>query len=176
MNSDSSILRVNDDKLYPLSSIASRVKIRYLGGLFTLTVMMTIISCSHQKLAINPANEAAAIHQVLDKQSQSWNKGDIDVFMEGYWNNENLTFVGSRGITYGWAQTLANYKKSYPTFEKMGKLKFDIIKTEILSDTDAYVLGKYTLYREADEPSGYFTLVWRKVNGQWKIISDQTSG
>ena len=63
-----------------------------------------------------------AIREVLEYQQNCWNEGDLDCFMEGYWKSDNLVFIGSKGLTYGWQKTLDNYKKSYPTKEAMGKL------------------------------------------------------
>src|SRR5688500_3669788 len=58
--------------------------------------------------------DEAAILKVLDKQKAAWNRGDIDGFMKGYWENDSLMFVGKSGVTYGWTNTLNNYKKGYP--------------------------------------------------------------
>jgi len=52
-----------------------------------------------------------AIKAILDNQQQAWNAGDLEKFMIGYWNNDSLMFIGSNGPTYGYAKTLANYKK-----------------------------------------------------------------
>lgn len=116
------------------------------------------------------------IKTILDNQKKAWNKGNIDEFMLGYWRSDSLTFVGSRGLTFGWQTTLENYKKSYPTPEKMGKLEFQILKVELLSSHTAFMLGSYTLTRKEDNPTGIFTLIWKKINGRWVIICDQTCG
>jgi hypothetical protein len=34
-----------------------------------------------------------AIRQIMADQAAAWNKGDIDAFMKGYWNNDSLVFV-----------------------------------------------------------------------------------
>lgn len=115
-----------------------------------------------------------AIQKVMDAQQQAWNNADLESFMEGYWKSDSLKFVGSQGITYGWQKTLANYKKGYPTPEAMGKLTFTILTLEKLSDTSAFMIGRYHLKRTNDEPGGHFTLLWRKINGKWVIVTDHT--
>ena len=117
-----------------------------------------------------------AITKVLLDQQAAWNRGDIEAFMEGYLKTEDLSFVGSKGVTKGWDATLANYKRGYPDKAAMGELIFDIISIDQLSNDAAFMIGKYTLLREKDEPSGYFTLLWKKINGEWVICVDQTSG
>ncbi|MDA9774494.1 nuclear transport factor 2 family protein [Saprospiraceae bacterium] len=120
--------------------------------------------------------ESAAIASVMSMQEKAWSDGDIDQFMEGYWKSEKLRFVGSRGATYGWEQTKINYKKGYPTREAMGKLSFEIMELEFFDNKNALMLGRYTLKREADEPTGLFTLAWKKIDGKWLITSDMTCG
>ena len=60
-------------------------------------------------------------------QSGALAHGDIErrageKFMKGYWENDSLMFIGKSGVTYGYKNTLNNYKKNYPTTADMGKL------------------------------------------------------
>ena len=119
--------------------------------------------------------EENAIRQVMNTQQEAWNRADIETFMEGYWKSDSLKFIGRNGITYGWQTTLDNYKKSYPTPDAMGKLTFTILTLDILSETSAFMIGRWHLKRANDEPGGHFTLLWRKINGKWVIIADHTS-
>lgn len=128
-------------------------------------------SLSDQQISL----DKSAITSAMKTQEEDWNKGDIDAFMESYWNSPDLSFISTRGPTYGWDQTKKNYKKGYPTKDDMGTLKFDIIRLDPISYDAYYMIGKFTLFRKNDEPSGHFTLLWRKVNGQWVIASDHTS-
>lgn len=120
-------------------------------------------------------SDEKAIAQVMKMQEQAWNAGDIGKFMAGYWKSDSLTFVGKNGISYGWVTTLNNYKKSYPDKETMGRLTFTVLKMERLGPDSYLVLGKWHLHRSRDEVGGHFTLVWRKIDGAWLIISDHTS-
>ena len=95
--------------------------------------------------------------------------------MQAYWKSDSLTFIGSRGITYGWQTTLENYRKSYGNAELMGTLQFDNDRIEILQDSSAMVTGRWNLFRSADTLSGSYLLVWKRINGEWKIIADHSS-
>jgi hypothetical protein len=86
-----------------------------------------------------------------------------------------LQFIGSSGPTYGWQTTLENYKKNYPDSDAMGKLRFDILNMNQRSKKVVSVVGKFTLMRKNDEPSGYFLLIWQKIKGKWVIVADHTS-
>lgn len=116
-----------------------------------------------------------AIRSVMAAQESAWNRGDLEAFMAGYWNSDSLRFIGSRGLTYGWRQTLENYKKGYPDPDAMGQLKFTIISVELLSGKSAFVIGKWHLARKAGDLSGHYTLLWKKIKGKWVIVADHSS-
>ncbi|QXV65464.1 DUF4440 domain-containing protein [Mucilaginibacter sp. 21P] len=121
------------------------------------------------------AQEKQAIARVMHQQQIDWSNGDLDGFMQSYWKSDSLVFIGKRGPTYGWQQALDNYKKGYPDKAAMGKLTFRLDKIELLTKTDAFVMGAWSLAREKDNPGGYFTLWFKKVNGKWVIVCDHTS-
>ena len=119
-------------------------------------------------------NDVGIVRAQMEVQQSSWNNGDIPGFMEYYWKSESLKFIGSEGITYGWQKTLDNYIKSYPDQAAMGMLTFDIKECTQLSPTSIYVIGSWHL--EKGKPSGgYFTLLWKKIQGKWVIVADHTS-
>jgi hypothetical protein len=115
------------------------------------------------------------IRNVMFKQQEAWNKGDLKGFMQGYWKSDSLRFLGKDGVTQGWEASLKRYENAYPTPEKMGRLKFENLRIEVLSSEEAYVDGRWNLYRSLDTLSGHFTLLWKRVDGQWVIVSDHSS-
>lgn len=119
--------------------------------------------------------EETAIRNLLWQQTISWNNGNIEGFMQTYWKSDSLMFIGKSGITWGWQNTLNNYKKGYPDTTAMGKLAFNIIQVKALSAEAYFVVGKWTLKRTAGDLSGHYTLLLRKINGQWKIVADHSS-
>jgi hypothetical protein len=140
--------------------------------------LLLIIACSAFLLSCtsnHSENEIKAIKSVMENQSLCWSNGDIDGFMDGYWKSDSLGFLGSRGLTRGWSNTLANYKKGYPNRAAMGKLIFNYISFEPLGKNNMLVIGKWTLEREEDTLRGYYSLVWKKIEGEWKITFDHTN-
>ena len=133
------------------------------------------LSISGQCLGQSKADDRA-VRLVLDQQTVHWNNGNIDAFMEGYWKSDSLAFIGAKGPNYGWATTRDGYKTRYPDRATMGKLQFTILRLDLLASNVAFVIGKWHLTRpEKGDVGGHFTLVFKKVNGQWVIISDHTS-
>lgn len=116
-----------------------------------------------------------AIRQILHEQTVAWNRGNLEDFMKGYWNNDSLMFIGKSGVTYGWQNTLDNYKKGYSGPDQMGTLTFTLVKVQQLSPEYYFVVGKWHLQRKAGDVGGHYDLIFRKINGQWVIISDHSS-
>ncbi len=115
------------------------------------------------------------IRDIINEQTEAWNRADIESFMKGYWKSDSLLFIGKNGVKRGWNTTLQNYKKGYPDTTAMGKLSFDIISVQRLSFQYFYVAGKWFLRRTIGDLNGYYTLLFKKINGQWLIISDHSS-
>ncbi|WP_153042579.1 hypothetical protein [Rufibacter ruber] len=63
----------------------------------------------------SPSQAPTEIAAIMQAQSQAWNRGDLESYMEPYWHSDSLMFIGKSGLTYGWDQTLQNYRKGYPT-------------------------------------------------------------
>lgn len=123
--------------------------------------------------------EEQLIQQTIYAQQTAWNNGSVDGYMDYYWQSDSLQFVSKNGVTYGWEKVKNNYKKSYNSKEKMGVLSFENLKIELLSKENpalAHVTGSWKV-EQADKNilSGYFSLVFKKINGKWLIIIDHTS-
>lgn len=136
---------------------------------FLITGLLSLLIC------VSFAQDKQAIARVLDSQRMAWNRGDIDAFMQTYWKSDSLLFVGKSSPNYGWQTTLDNYKKRYPDKAAMGTLSFNILKIDLLDKTHAFMLGQWNLARAEKPVGGYFTLLFRKISGQWKIVADHTS-
>ena len=110
-----------------------------------------------------------------EKDEIAWNNGDIEDFMQGYWQSEELIFESENGITKGWRNTLERYKKEYPNKEEMGSLVFEILDVKLKSDSIATLKGEWELIRKNDNPKGGFLLNFNKIDGQWLIVKDYTT-
>jgi ketosteroid isomerase-like protein len=142
------------------------------GKLFYLTAALILLTgtCFAQH-----ANDEAAIRRIMANQTDAWNKGDLNGFMKGYWKNDSLLFIGKSGPSYGYRQALINYKKNYSGRDQMGKLFFDLLRVKRLSADYYFVIGKWFLKRKAGDIGGVYTLLFHRIDGEWRIIVDHTS-
>ena len=137
-----------------------------------LVCLLAVISCRAQD---EPDSEVAAVRAILEEQQEAWNRGDYEGFMEGYWNSDSLTFASGNSYNRGWQTTLEGYKTRYPDRSAMGTLTFTLFEIRMLASDRAFVFGRYELERESDNPSGLFTLLFRRFDEGWRIVFDHTS-
>ena len=138
------------------------------------------------------SDAAEAVVGMLHASAESWNRGDLDGFMDDYWRSEALTFSGSEGVTRGWDGVKERYLRSYwaPGAER-DSLRFEDLEVTLLGKEHALALGRYVLYRpegpadvvgQAEESgveeitsTGFFSLVLGWTGARWEILHDHTS-
>lgn len=135
-----------------------------------LLLVSIVLFTSFNSITVN--DDEIAIRKVMADQQQAWNDYDLEGFMQGYWKSEELKFYGSNGVTYGWNNTLARYKKGYPSKEHTGTLKFVLNDISKIDQTSYYVMGEYHLERSVGNADGIFMIIFKKIDGKWKIIAD----
>jgi len=148
---------------------------RLLNQHLTIMKKLLLFICllaTFNTISQTEAEDKKAILTVLRMQENAWNQNDLEGFMQGYWKSDSLKFYGSSGITQGWQKTLDNYKKGYPSKEYTGTLSFTIEAVTKIEDNSYYVMGQFHLVRNAGNANGVFMIIFRKIEGKWKIISD----
>ena len=149
----------------------------YLNMIFRNFFFVTLFISSLNIFSQNKISvkDSLSIMKVMSFQQDAWNQGDIDSFMEGYLKSDELVFSGKSGPVYGWENTRKRYYSSYPNTKVMGKLNFTIKKIRSVSLNTAYLIGEYYLKRSGEDSWGHFTLLWKKIDSNWLIVSDHTS-
>ena len=138
-------------------------------------ILLSVATILIQALAFSQSADEKSILQILTNQTKYWNQGNLDEFVKGYWHHDSLMFIGQSGVTYGYQNTLNNYKQNYSDTAKMGKLRFEIIKVQKLSNEYYFVVGKWFLQRSVGDLDGHYTLLFRKINNEWVIVADHSS-
>lgn len=135
--------------------------------LFCLITTLTAVSQTE-------VSDNEAILSVLKSQEKAWNQFDLEGYMQGYWKSDSLKFYGSSGLTNGWQKTLSNYKKSYPTKEHTGTLNFTIDAITKIEENSYHVMGQYHLVRKMGNANGVFLIIFKKIDGEWRIVADMS--
>lgn len=147
----------------------------WLGrGLVVLAVCLALPGASWGQT--KPASPLATeLQSILAEQRQAWNRGDLETFMEYYWKSDELTFSSGGKTARGWQATLDRYHQTYRSENKMGHLEFSELEVTPLGDGAALMLGRWQLSDNGAPSTGNFSLVWRKIDGKWRIIHDHSS-
>ena len=147
--------------------------------LFSFVLLITtVFQALSQEKEISSSYYQKSVDEItamLHQDANYWSEGNIEAFMNSYIKSDRLLFIGSKGLTYGWEQTLQNYKKRYPSRDHTGTLTFDLLEFRQLSQELFFVVGKYNLKRNVGDASGHFSIILKKIDGQWKIIADHSS-
>ncbi len=140
----------------------------------TLTLLVLLILASCKTSQLTATDDIAVIRSILDQQQKAWSDNDLEGFMEGYWESDELTYFSRGKITKGWQTTLANYKRNYPSKKETGELQFEIANITQINADAYWVMGSYFLTRNAGDANGTFMIIFKRLNGEWKIIGDSS--
>src|SRR5215213_2914794 len=105
------------------------------------------------------------IWDVFQKEIDCWNSGDIDCYVALYAPDDSTRMLLKNSDVSGRDSIKAFYQKYWPK-EKMGKLSFEKVKIEMLSNKYCYVSGNFIVtYPGTDKKtvSGRFSGLMKKV-------------
>lgn len=147
------------------------------GRVVKALVMIVLVSATYECDRLEAKTDpATAIRAMLDEQVRAWNRGDLEGYMQGYWNSSDLTFYSGGTKTAGWTPTLERYRKRYQEGgSKMGKLIFTEVQVELLGSSTGLVKGRWQLRLGSGDIGGLFTLIVRRFKEGWRIVHDHTS-
>jgi uncharacterized protein (TIGR02246 family) len=129
--------------------------------------------------ASSPASMRSEIQQTVRAYVDAMNKGDFASYAEMYSRQPGVTSVGDGKITRGWDQIRQDIDGH---LSMAGKFSVGLgsIDVTLLGLNYAMALTKYNITvgsagGEQVQRAGAMTLLFQKVEGEWKIIHDHTS-
>ncbi|HEY7915287.1 MAG TPA: nuclear transport factor 2 family protein [Blastocatellia bacterium] len=146
-----------------------------MAGLF-IAASFLFTSSQASSAGLQGAPDEKAIKDLLARQVEAWNRGDLEGFMTAYSKSSDLTFFSGQTSVSGWQTMLDRYHARYKADgREMGRLEFTDLRVDMLGSQNALVRGRWHLKMKTEQPGGLFTLIMRKINGEWRIIHDHTS-
>ena len=116
------------------------------------------------------------VRATVEAQAAAWNEGDLDAFMDIYARDDDLTFISNGDVaSRGWSATMRRYRERYGGAGGMGRIGFDDLRTNMVTEDVAIVTGKVRHVIDGQSSSGAFSLVMKRNDGVWRIVHDHTS-
>jgi len=138
-----------------------------------LATSLTLGACQHS--AALRTDDATIEHEIvttLNRQAEAWNANDLDAWMAPYHRADDLRFAHPKGITLGWDTVREGYSRSITA----SSLEFSNLDVTVLAPDAAMVFGQFhNRTTEGEYRTGLFTLLMRRIDGQWKVVHDHSS-
>jgi ketosteroid isomerase-like protein len=115
------------------------------------------------------------IRDRFKEATEAWNRGDLNAYLAGYWDSEETRWISGGMLIRGVEAIRARYKSLYDSPEKLGKLEVKDLETDILTDSDTLVVGKWSHTAGQLARVGVFTIHMKKIQGEWVIATDHAS-
>ena len=130
--------------------------------------------CSQGVCAPGQAKLTAELEKMMHASAIAWTADDLDAFMKSFWNDDDLTFAIPPGITKGWGPLKERYANSIAK----SNLWFTDIETTVITADTALVFARFHNVMKEDESysTGLTTLLCKKIDGDWVIVHDHSSG
>lgn len=118
----------------------------------------------------------AEIRSALDSSAAGWNRGDIAGFLAPYRKSDSTTYIGSGGLRAGFSELRERYAPLFSGAAERDSLRFSDLRVRGLGEGRALSVGRYTLFAgDSVTGTGWFSLVWERVQGRWWIVHDHSS-
>jgi len=135
-----------------------------------LILILLLCSCA----SVHPADDAAAIREVLDTTATAWNRGDLNGYLAAY--DEAITSRSATGFVTGKEPAAEVMRQGFwKTGRPLQQLHYEHVDVRKLGADYALVTGEFVL-TGADKPdrTGWFTTVWKRTAAGWRMIHDQS--
>ena len=117
----------------------------------------------------------AAIRDVFEQGCAAWNRGDLDGYLAGYWDSDRTRWISGGSVIRGKEAIATAYKSRFAMPRQMGRIAVANLEIDVLTPTDAFVFGRWTLVTDQGSARGFFTVQLKKIEGAWLFVSDHAS-
>jgi beta-aspartyl-peptidase (threonine type) len=149
--------------------------VRVMSSARRFALLLCIAACAPPQTRVE--DPAAEVRAVWDTSVDAWNRGDLDAFMNVYWNSPDLVFFSNKTETRGWQQTLDRYRATYKSEgRQMGTLDFPQLEFKVLGPEAVLARGQWRLKTpDGKESTGMTSVTFQKLPEGWRIVHDHSS-
>lgn len=117
---------------------------------------------------------ADIVSATVRAQAAAWNEGNLDAFMDTYMRGDKLKYISGDEVVRGWSATRKRYRDRYDDPAAMGRIDFEKLDTELVTEDVAVVNGRVRHAVGEKISMADFSLVMKREEGVWRIIQDYT--
>ena len=144
-------------------------------ALIAPAVLLALAGCTGRSAASAEPLQAQ-ISAMLTHSARSWNRGDLDGFVDDYVNSDRTTYVGRNGVVHGRAAIRAVYAPRFAPGARHDSLSFEGLEVDSLAPGVIHVLAFYILSRgDSVVARGPTSLIMLRQDGRWRIVHDHSS-
>jgi limonene-1,2-epoxide hydrolase len=138
--------------------------------------LLSALGVAGKPAAAQPDKAVAEVLAFLQKLQKDWNSGDMQAYLDAYWDDEDLAIVFGDKVVLGKKAMTAMFTSAWPDEVKMGNFATEDEHVTILDPNFAIVDGKFRHQFTDSVVAGAFThILKRRENGDWKIVHEHTS-
>jgi uncharacterized protein (TIGR02246 family) len=121
------------------------------------------------------SDTAESIRARFEQAATAWNRGDLDAYLTSYWDSEETLWISRGTIIRGITAIRSTCKSLYASPETMGKFEIQDLQINVLTESDALVIGTWLLTVQEPARNGVFTVLMKRLGGEWVVVMDHTS-
>jgi ketosteroid isomerase-like protein len=148
-------------------------------SLIIFTLAFTAFGQKGATASAAKADPAKDVRAVFDRLVEGIKQADAAKVMSVYEKSDRILFFNNNGTaTNGWENMRANREASYGKVKNVS-LEVTGVRVEMLGADAAYLTCKWSQQQEnngkLETASGRMTLVFKKINKEWKVVHLHTS-
>lgn len=141
-----------------------------------LFIFTLICSCSSAITTQQVNLDKKQIIQNIAASVACWNSANLKCFMNYYINSPDTLFISNTKFIYGWQSLYDHYSQKYGSnTNSMGKLSLTPESVKIFDNNHAFLYGRWHLVTESQVYDGVTSLIFEKINKDWKITIDHSN-
>ncbi len=118
----------------------------------------------------------ANVLAVVKTMREDWNGGDMQGYLDAYWNDDSLSLLFGNRVVTGKGDMTQMFTSAWPDEEKMGNYATDNVRARIATPGLAIVDGTFEHQFTDELIVGAFSQVLRRMDsGDWKVVHEHTS-
>lgn len=155
---------------------------RRAAGLLLAATVLAVAGCRIEHTDEPTGREMSStglvrqVTLVLSESAAGWNRGDLGTFMAAYLDSPTTTYWGATGLVQGYEAIRRHYAPRFRPGAVRDSLSFEDVRARRLGSDYALATARWVLFRgDTVASSGPFTLILRRMEGDWRIIHDHSS-